>query len=321
MFISVIVCTYNRAASLSKLLDCFLVQEWAPAFDYEIIIADNNSKDNTKDTVKSYELKFKGKLHYFFEPKQGKPHALNLSIEQARGEILTFTDDDCIVPKDYLKNVYKAFEKNKEGVDFVGGKICPNWDGIEKPFWLNEILNQPSQMDGGQPNWIKSFFEGPLGTLDYGDKPFIIDEKTQKSHLFYGANMAVKKQIFAKYGKYSLEKTYSQDTEVCQRFLKAGAKAMYAPDIKVFHKGQWSKITPAFYYRWYFLRGLYWENKTQYQMKFYHPLGIQLSMIKETAGFFIKSLSQRTVSQKVYNRCHGLINCGQMIKIAKKNII
>ena len=321
MTISIIICTYNRAESLNKLLDSLIDQEKKPAFDFEIIVVDNNSKDHTRELVESIFPKFQKKLRYLFEPKQGKTHALNLAIAEAQGDVLAFTDDDCILPKDYLFHIYTAFDKYKDKVDFIGGRVCPNWEGIEKPLWLNEILNQPSEMEGGSPNWMKRFFEGPLVMLDYGNQPLLIEKDKQKTHLFFGANMAVKAPVFEKFGKYRLDKTFSEDTEICQRFLNNGAKGMYIPDIKVFHKIQKNKISPDFFYRWYFSRGEYWDHKDQYQKKFYHPLGIQFSLIAETVSFFFKSLFQSSLSQKIYNRCQGLFNLGLMIKIARQNII
>src|SRR5690348_14604262 len=106
--ISLIICAYNRAQNVAALLDCLLLQETDCPF--EALVVDNNSNDDTKAVVESYLEKFQGRLRYFFEPRQGKPFALNLGIKESRGEILAFTDDDCLVEKDYIAQINKVFE-------------------------------------------------------------------------------------------------------------------------------------------------------------------------------------------------------------------
>jgi glycosyltransferase involved in cell wall biosynthesis len=322
MLITVIICTYNRCDCLKDILNCLLLQKTDKNFDYEVVIVDNNSKDKTKEIAESFIFQFQGRLRYFFEGKQGKPHALNLGIKEAKGDIIVSTDDDCILEENYLINIFKTFKELKDEIGFIGGKILPYWVGSKKPVWLDEVFLQPSEIDQSKPNWFKIFFEGPLGILDYGQKSFVIDYNQQKQgiRLFYGANMAFRKEVFKKFGTYRLDKRLTQDTEICIRLLKGGVKGLYAPDVKVYHKIKTNRITPGYYYRWYFLRGQYLENDEKYDKKFYHPLGIQFVFFSQTAKLFLKSLFEHSLSQKIYCRCQGVYNLGRMNKIAKKNI-
>ena len=225
--------------------------------------------------------------------------------------------------KNYLENIYRTFRNSQYEVGFIGGKILPYWIGSEKPRWLEEIFLQPSKLADDKPNWFKLFFEGPLGILDYGNEAFTIDFSEQKhgTRLFYGANMAFQKELFQKFGNYRLDKTLTQDTEICQRLLRSGVRGLYVPEMKVAHKIKTNRVTPQYYYRWYFLRGQYLESEEEYQKKFYHPLGIQFSLIAATIALFSKSLFERSITQRIYSRSKGIFNLGRMIKIAKRNII
>jgi GT2 family glycosyltransferase len=310
--ISVIICTYNRADNLKDLLECFLIQDLKEA--YEIIVIDNNSRDDTKGMVKSFEPKFQGKLRYFFEPRQGKPFALNLGIKEAYGEIIAFTDDDCLIGKNYLTNVYRAFQKYGDGTGVVGGKIAARWVNGGKPGWFVDL----------KPGWwFENFFYGPLGILDYGDKPFVIDF-TQGIHtegLFYGANICIRKEMLERYGYFNPEKVLTQDTEICLRLFRAGVKGAYVPDIIVHHKINVGKITPHYYYRWYFLRGTLLEVQQNYKGRFYHPFGIRWEFIALTVRLWVNSMFTLTLGNKVYLRSHAMFNLGQMAQIAKKQQI
>ena len=69
MKLSIIVCTFNRVESLRNTMDSLLRLESTEGFDYEIIIVDNNSWDQTKATVEKYAQKSQGRLKYilFFQ--------------------------------------------------------------------------------------------------------------------------------------------------------------------------------------------------------------------------------------------------------------
>ena len=220
--ISIIICAFNRAKTLESLLDCLLDQEGVN-FAYEVIVVDNNSKDRTRQIVESFIPKFKGRLRYLFEPQQGKPFALNLGIRESQGEVLAYIDDDCLVQKDYLTQVHKVFQENRE-IDFIGGKIQPHWEG-DCPLWLSKVLLDQTEYALSDERYCRRvFFRGPLAILDYGEKPFQVDniQKGYSAFLFYGPNMAIKKSALNKVGGYAPERIITQDTEMCLRLIRLG---------------------------------------------------------------------------------------------------
>jgi GT2 family glycosyltransferase len=311
--ISVIICTYNRCDTLRELLDCFLIQDIKEPF--EVVVVDNNSQDGTKGVVKSFEPKFHGKLRYFFESRQGKPFALNLGIQEAKGGIIVFTDDDCLVEKDYLTNIYEVFDKYGDEIGVVGGRIVPRWVNGDRPGWFVEI--EPDDW------WHRNFFNGALGVLDYGDKPFVVDftKGVYKGNLFYGANISIRRELLDRYGFFDPEKILTQDTEICLRLFRAGVKGLYVPEIIVRHRINALKITPQYYYRWHFLRGTLFEVQEKYQKRIHYPFGIRWGFIAQTVRLWIDSIFTSSLGNKVYLRSHVHFNLGQMVQIAKKQDI
>jgi glucosyl-dolichyl phosphate glucuronosyltransferase len=307
--ISVIICTYNRAETIKDLLNCLLIQEFNETF--EVIVVDNNSRDNTKEVVKSFEVKFNGKLRYFFQPEQGKTFALNLGIKESKGEIIVFIDDDCLVQKDHLLNIYKTLHENGPDIGVVGGKILPLWGKVAKPAWIIDLKSGW---------WSNTFFKGPVGIFDCGDKPFIIDHvrRAHRNVTFYGANTSIRKKLLEQYGYFNNERIVGEDTEMCLRLFRAGIKGLYAPGIIVQHKVEAEKITPEYFYHWYYLRGKLLEVHNKYQGKFYHPLGVSWGFWVETAVLWVKSLFAVSLSKKIHYKSHAMFNIGQISQIMKK---
>ena len=92
MKVSLIIPTFNRSLLLTKCLDS-LVNQTYPITDYEIIVVDNNSIDNTFDIVNEYIKKYSN-LRYFKEKKPGLVNARHTGAKNASFDYLIFTDDD-----------------------------------------------------------------------------------------------------------------------------------------------------------------------------------------------------------------------------------
>lgn len=297
MDISIIICTYNRCESLKDTLNSLLAQELDGEFSYEVIVVDNNSKDKTKEIVEGYISKFNGKLKYLFEPKQGKSYALNKGINEAGGEIIAFTDDDCVVDRAWVKEIAKTFKKNNAGVA----------GGIINPIWLSE-----------KPRWLGDRLYGRLAIQNYGDTPFIV---SSKSNLPFGANFSFKKDLFYRYGLFDEKMKLAMDTEICLRLLKNGVKIFYNPQIAVSHKIDPSRLKKSYFYRWSYQRGsLYKHIIENYKRKFYHPFGIPLWLILSLIKEIVKSLNIFIKeSEKVYHRSVLFAYIGMVSSIIKDN--
>jgi GT2 family glycosyltransferase len=234
---SVIICTYNRWESLKRTLQSLSKMVNPDGVSWEIIVVDNNSQDKTRTVCEDYKKAAGCDLTYVFEERQGLSYARNKGIETAKSEILVFIDDDVIVDRYWLTNIQKAFAENQVAV--VGGKILPLWEA-PKPPWL-----------------IPSLY-GMLALLDLGD----ISIQMQSPMILYGANFAVRSEIFQIYGGFNIHlgrvglKLFCQEEkDFIHRLQKAGEKILYHPDIIVYHCISTNRLSKSYFRRWKFYAG------------------------------------------------------------------
>src|SRR5208282_3321540 len=134
MDITVILCTYNRCESLARALDSVAAQILPESIEWEVLVTDNNSNDQTRDVVKDRCHRYPGHFRYLFESQQGKSHALNAGIREARGDILAFTDDDVTVEPTWLHDLTAALHTGEWGG--AGGRTLPERTFLP-PRWLS----------------------------------------------------------------------------------------------------------------------------------------------------------------------------------------
>jgi len=105
-FFSVIIPTHNRQNLFKIALDSVLGQTFP---DYEVIVVDDGSTDNTKQIVNSLNCK---QLHYFYQKNKGPAAARNKGLKQAKGEFVCFLDSDDRWVKEKLEASYNYIKKN-----------------------------------------------------------------------------------------------------------------------------------------------------------------------------------------------------------------
>lgn len=119
--ISVIIAARNEEEHLLNLLDSLIAQNY-PQENYEIIVIDDRSEDNTSDIVKEFQSKNHNitLLQIKDESKHllGKKGALDKGIRTAKYDILAFTDADCVPTKNWLKQINQHFA---DDTDIVAG--------------------------------------------------------------------------------------------------------------------------------------------------------------------------------------------------------
>jgi len=111
--ISVVVPTYNSKEELKKCL-AVLTKQTFSADKYEVIIVDDGSTDGTEEAVeeikKDLKKSMQRNLKYFKQENSGPAVARNLGIQKAEGEIIAFTDSDCIARPNWLEEIDKSFQ-------------------------------------------------------------------------------------------------------------------------------------------------------------------------------------------------------------------
>ena len=119
MKISIITATWNSAATVSDTFDSILKQTYQ---DYELIVKDGGSKDNTVDIIREYEPKFNGRMKWVSESDKGLYDAMNQGIALATGDVVGLLNSDDFYTTEYtLQKVADAFED--ETIDAVCGDI------------------------------------------------------------------------------------------------------------------------------------------------------------------------------------------------------
>jgi glycosyltransferase involved in cell wall biosynthesis len=239
MRITVIICTFNRSASLRKTLESIENCIVPDGVTWEVLVVDNNSTDGTRSVCESFIQRNDGRFRYLFESRQGKSFALNAAIENARGELLFFTDDDVIVHPNWVLETLLAFEE--ERCACVAGKIVPVWVS-EKPAWFSS--------------------EGPYALMAAIVQYDLGDERCDVKAPPFGANLAFKRDIFVKYGLFrpdlgpSAENYFGgEDTEYCRRVMAGNEKFVYAPRAIIFHPVEKNRIEKQYFRSWYFKHG------------------------------------------------------------------
>lgn len=106
--ISVVICTYNRAELLANALQT-LCEQTMDKSCYEVLVVDNNSKDDTRSVAKKFSRRHPN-LRYCFEERQGLSHARNCGWREARGAYVAYIDDECKVPPQWLANARRIIE-------------------------------------------------------------------------------------------------------------------------------------------------------------------------------------------------------------------
>src|SRR4030042_5670392 len=102
MIITVSIQTFNNADTLARTLESLRSLRRPPEVEHEILVVDNNSTDNTSQVLDAYAKALTPRLRSVFEPQQGLSHARNRALREARGEIVSFIDEDVIVDPDWL---------------------------------------------------------------------------------------------------------------------------------------------------------------------------------------------------------------------------
>lgn len=216
--LSVVICTYNRAASLAETLDSVNACELPAGCDVELVLIDNNSTDDTAAVCERFAPKAKMPFRRVMETTQGLSFARNRGIREARGDVIIFTDDDVLVNSSWLTAYAEEF--GEENADCAFGRVHPDWRGT-RPDWFH--------------NWLRPAY----ALLDYGDERFVV---TTARHEFFGANFAVRRSLLVEMGGFDVKlgrtkgKLFiGEETRVFLELLRGQARIVYNPAIEVHH--------------------------------------------------------------------------------------
>lgn len=215
--VSVIVVTYNRKIILQECINSLLSQDVTE--DFEIIIIDNCSSDNTEEFIKRHldsRVKFiknKGRLNIWDCKKIGIKHSL--------GDIIAFIDDDCTAEKNWLK----VIKSSLNSYDFVGGVVLPE-SNVKFPCWWRKSLD-----------WLVG-----------------INTEPREKFLPLGSNIAFRKYVLDTLHKdeqniilaYNQYLPYAEDNYRVKKALSFGFSMEINPKMIVYHQIPKERLSIAY---------------------------------------------------------------------------
>jgi glycosyltransferase involved in cell wall biosynthesis len=191
--ISVIIPSYNEEANIARCLES-LQKQTVPRDEYEIIVVDGSSKDQTREIAEKYaDL-------VFIQTSNKVGGARNDGVLRSRGDIIVTTDADCVLPYDWLENI--TYEFSKRPIVQLFGPVDP--------------------IEGGIKNRLSLFFANTFARIGY-----------YTGGLYYtlGCNTAFDRDAFIKAGMYRTVDA-GDDLEIARRMRKLG-KVKFSNRVRV----------------------------------------------------------------------------------------
>ncbi|MCC3435220.1 MAG: glycosyltransferase [Oscillatoriales cyanobacterium] len=202
---SIIVPTYNRPEKLAQCLQSFVELEY-PRDKFQVIVVNDSTEISVENTISPFQNGLN--LTLLTQPNSGPATARNTGAFAAEGKFLVFTDDDCTVAADWLQNLEKRFVETPDCL--IGGRTVNALP--------DNIYSTASQQ---LIDYLYSYYNA------IGDR----------AQFFTSNNFALPAEAFEKIGGF--DTTFSlaagEDREFCFRWLNLGGRAVYAPEVTVYH--------------------------------------------------------------------------------------
>jgi glycosyltransferase involved in cell wall biosynthesis len=232
---SIILCTRNRAGSIGEALEALAALDPAGA---EILVVDTSTgeeKDQTAQLAQRYGAR------YVHEPRSGLSLARNTGIANATGDVIAFTDDDCLVAKDWL--VHKLRVLSDPTVWACTGRVVQH-SSAGACNLFEEVAGQ--DLGPEKREFTKKNLEFGIGLfLSNLAKVFAKHMKSRAPgpwSIGHGSSMAFRREVFDQLGKFDerlgggAPLKSCDDTEMFYRVLKSGHRIIYEPGAVVRHK-------------------------------------------------------------------------------------
>ncbi len=219
MLLSVIIPTRNRATYLADLLDSLAAQE-PVAFDWEVIVVDNASTDNTPEVARQKAATLPIPIRYVREPNLGLHHGRHRGAKEASGTFLGYLDDDMLLAPTWIQGVTLAAQGQ---ADAVVGRILPHWKA-QPPAWVKALATEGIDNHLGLLN---------LGTATRPVEPVMV----------LGGNAFLPRQTLFELGGFHPDGVPSDllryrgdgETGLMMKFKQKGLRSWYDPRATAYH--------------------------------------------------------------------------------------
>jgi glycosyltransferase involved in cell wall biosynthesis len=231
--ISVIICSYNRQDFIVQAIDS-LYHQTIPRSDYEVVVVDNNSRDNTEAVVRGYMAAHPDlQIVFMNESEQGASWARNAGAKRAQSSLLAFMDDDAVAEKEFLERILSFFELHPDAAG-LGGRIIPRYIPEE-------------------PKWMSRYVSSMVGNFDYSKEVKVFADGRYPLE----SNMVVRKEAFESINGFNTRlpgvkgnlRIGGEGKDFFYRLIARGKKIWYDPSVIVHHVVEVKKLTPDYLYR------------------------------------------------------------------------
>ena len=248
MLVTVAICTRNRAASLARTLSS-IEQSRRVACDWELLIVDNGSTDDTAAVVAAFEGRLPIRMQA--ESRPGASNARNAAASNAAGQYMVWTDDDVVVDPGWLVAYLESFREWPSD-DLFAGRILPV---LEPPVtdWFEKAA---------------SCIHFVLAIRDMGE--VAIPLSTAIEHVPYTANCAVRTDVQRLFPfdprRGPGTKYFGDETTAFKAMMTAGHSGRWVPQSNVQHMISSNRQTVEYVTWWYETLGrtLVWEGAETY---------------------------------------------------------
>lgn len=200
--VSVVISTFNRLDLLQELLDA-LARQTLPASRFDVTVVDDGSKVPAAPVLEQRKDPFK--LTVLTQKNSGAAAARHAGIMRATGDVIVITDDDMLVPPDFLE---RHLEKHEQGHTLVLGHIAYDESLVEKPLFERFHAEQLAR-------FVKRFSENPTAV---------------RGVMVCTGNVSFRRADYLAVGGFDRSLDRSEDRELGVRLQKAGAKLYFAKD-------------------------------------------------------------------------------------------
>lgn len=286
-FVSIIVCTYNRRDLLNQCIESLFNQGYSKV-NYEIILVDS-SIIGIDDLLNYFYDYAPCGFRYIRQANIGLSAARNIGINDAKGDIIAFIDDDAKADKDWLSNIVRAYDS--PDIACVGGKVKPL---TQKKF----------------PAWLPNEFLYLLTILDFGNS------KRQMNYPNYpcGTNISFRKDVFRnmlfseKLGRKENLLLSNDETAICYALEKSRRKIVYDPDAVVYHFVDDLRLSKMF-----LRKRLYWQGLSDAILE--KEIDNRIFSIKKTVRFLFRTpINILFICLNIFNKKRRFFFEGNIIK-------
>ena len=250
--LTAIICTYNRARYVGKLLESIAANDLAKT-EYELLLVDNNCTDNTREVCEAFAAAHPDVIfRYTTESEQGLSAAKNRGIKEAKGDIIVYIDDDALVDQWYLRTYAEWFATHPETMA-CGGPIEPLYETSE-------------------PDWMTPYTKALLTAwMNYGEKV----REYPRGRYPGGGNVAYRKEVFEQVGGFNTalgrkggNLMGSEEKDIFDKMHTLNMQILYLPEPILHHCIPQAKLEKPYFDRLTLQMGISERQRTLAISKF-----------------------------------------------------